>query len=103
MVTKIPSLLLQISLYFNGLYLLLFYLVEIVLLFVKSLSFPYPARNLWPELILLIFLSILDATRIFLGMKGNLTGRKLPLVISIAFLFPLLVGYLYYVLWQTYV
>jgi len=36
------------------------------------------------------------------GAKGNLTERKLPLLLSLVFILPVFFGYLYLSLWQTY-
>lgn len=105
----LPSLLLQVALYFTGWYLVLLYISEIALLVYKGerdtttvsmvtrntshnnlprtiklylivtsarlthifkytgLALPYPTRNFWPELLLLLMLAGLDMIRIFFG------------------------------------
>ena len=84
-----------------------------------GLALPFPARNFWTELLLLIVMSCVDLMRIFFGtsnififrnvtlyctgMKGNLTRRIVPLLVSLVFLLPMFFGYLYLILWQTYV
>ena len=38
-----------------------------------------------------------------LGAKGNLTQRKVPLLVALGLSIPVLFGYLFFLLWQTYV
>ncbi len=40
--------------------------MEIVYCTHAGLSLPYPARNFWPELILLLIVAVVDGIRIFL-------------------------------------
>ncbi|XP_003387222.1 PREDICTED: transmembrane protein 216-like [Amphimedon queenslandica] len=99
----IGPLLLQMVLYFNSLYLVLLYLFEVGLICYKGLFFPYPTRNFVPELLLLVLIAALDGARIFMCMKGNLTQTILPIIVSLVILFPLFFGYLFFILFQTYV
>ena len=98
-----PLVWLTAALYFNGVFLALLYFGEVILLIYKGFVLPYPARNFWSELVLLTVCLGLDAVRLFMGAKGSLTARKIPLVVSLAFVLPIIFGYLYFVLWQTYV
>ena len=92
---------------------------------------PYPAGSLAAEVIMLFVLALLDVIRIFTGehvqrvdlhslivyvycamnevywctaagAKGNLTGRRLSLSLSLVFLLPVFFGYLYLTVWQTF-
>ncbi|XP_064396929.1 transmembrane protein 216-like [Halichondria panicea] len=99
---RISSLPLQVVLYFNGWFLVLFYIAEMALLIYKATtSASYPPGNLAAEVILLLILCLLDIIRIYYGAKGNLTERKLPLLLSLLFVPPLVGGYLYLTVWQT--
>ena len=40
---------------------------------------------------------------IVVGMKGNLTERRLPCFLSVAMCAPSIIGALYFLLWQTYI
>lgn len=98
-----PLVWLTAAIYFNGWYLVLLYIGELVLFVYKGFVLPYPARNFWPELVLLFVVLGLDVVRLFMGVKGSLTSRKIPVVMSLVFILPITFGYLYFVLWQTYV
>lgn len=98
--SHLSSLPLQVVLYFSGWYLLLLYVAELALVIYKGeartyhclptrgcysnclhgpclshhtgLVLPYPARNLAAEIILILFLAVLDVIRIFLGWKSSI-------------------------------
>ncbi|MEE6508573.1 hypothetical protein FKM82_021970 [Ascaphus truei] len=69
---------------------------------VTGLILPYPTSNLTLEVILLILYLGIDVTRLFLGCRGNLCERKLPLVVSVGLSIPAGLLALYFLLLQTY-
>ncbi|KAJ9601155.1 hypothetical protein L9F63_000675 [Diploptera punctata] len=69
----------------------------------KAINLPYPTGTIISEFILLIFLSCIEALRIFLGRKGNLTERSFCVLVSIVLTIPSIFGVLYFLIWQTYV
>lgn len=93
----------QILLYLNGWYIAAFLAVEVLILIFKTSVLPYPSGNIVSEVFLLFFLGGVEAVRIFMGKKGNLTERIISLVLSIIFTAPSVLAMLYLLLWQTYV
>lgn len=93
----------QILLYLNGWYMVAFILVEVLLLTFKMSILPYPPGNIIAEVFLLIFFSVIEWVRIFMGKKGNLTETLMSVVLSIIFTAPSVLALLYLLLWQTYV
>jgi transmembrane protein 216 len=97
------SLPLQMSFYFHKWYLPLFALTELGFFIFKGLTVAYPPRNLWPEIVLILVLLVVESLRLFLGTRGNLAQERLTLLFSLLVCIPSLFGYLYFLLWQTYV
>ncbi|KAK4289041.1 hypothetical protein Pmani_037972 [Petrolisthes manimaculis] len=97
------SLAYQILLYLSGWFLAAFVLIEVAVLVYKCSVLPYPVGNIAAESLLLIFLGLVEWVRVGSGKRGNLTGRTLPLLISLAFSAPCILAFLYLLLWQTYV
>ena len=58
------------------------YIIIIIMsiIFFAGIALPYPARNFWPEVILLFFLGAVDGIRVFLGMP-----LKRPMLIVCAY------------------
>ncbi|KAF6039185.1 TMEM216 [Bugula neritina] len=77
--------------------------VECLVFIWKGSVLPYPDDILAVEIILLFVVGGLETARLFWGMKGNLTERRLATFISISMALTSLTGALYFVLWQTYV
>ncbi|XP_065911596.1 transmembrane protein 216-like [Dysidea avara] len=102
-VRRLASLPLQVVLYFSSWYLALYFLAVLSLMIYKAVVLPYPARNFWPEVVLLILLTGNEIVRLFLGTMGNLTEQKFYVLLSLVFVIPAMFGYLYHLLWQTYV
>jgi transmembrane protein 216 len=82
---------------------LFFFVVEGLVFFYKGVVLPYPKANLASEIVLLCLYAAVEACRLFMGAKGNLTQRKVPLFIALALAVPILFSYLFFLLWQTYV
>ncbi|NXA55245.1 TM216 protein, partial [Nothocercus julius] len=78
------------------------FLLEAFVFLYKVLLLPYPAANAVLDVALLVLYAAVEATRIFLGSKGNLCERKAPLSISLALTLPAATMATYYVLLQTY-
>ena len=61
----------------------------------KWITLPYSSGALASELTLLLLLVAVDALRIQLGKRGNLTDKKAPLVASVFLLAPSVLAVLY--------
>ncbi|XP_065843224.1 transmembrane protein 216-like isoform X2 [Oscarella lobularis] len=99
----ISSLPLQIFVYCSGCYLPFFFVAEALMFVYKGAVLPYSNATLAAEIILLVLYAGVEGCRLFIGAKGNLTQRKLPLFVALALAVPVLFGYLFFLLWQTYV
>ena len=97
------SLTYEILLYLNSYYFWMFALCELGLGAFKLFNLPYPIGTFITECIIFSLLCFMEATRIFMGHKGNLTERSFPVMISLLLTIPCSIGVLYYLLWQTYV
>ncbi|XP_010638652.1 transmembrane protein 80 isoform X3 [Fukomys damarensis] len=63
--------------------------------------FSYPHLHLGLDLMLLSLMGVLEAARLYLGMKGNLTEAKVPLAASLALTAGSGLLSVYFLLWQT--
>jgi transmembrane protein 216 len=97
------SLIFEILLYLNSFYFSMFALCEFGMGLFKVVTLPYPTRNVISEFLLLLFLCCIEFVRIFMGRKGNLTERGLPVLVSIGLTLPSILGAVYFLIWQTYV
>ena len=94
----------QMILYFRGVYLAMFFFLELIIFIYKGLVLPYFAVALSLELILLLLLlPILHTAHVFMSIKGNLTSRYLASVIGLSLIIPAFFGDLFFTIWQTYV
>lgn len=82
-------------LYFSGVYLALFAVLEFCIQVYKWISLPYTAGTLSSEAILFVLLVLVESIRIQLGKRGNLTNQILPLVASLLLIAPSLLAVLY--------
>ena len=89
------TLVLQICLYFSGVYLGVFAVTELSIQIYKWVTFPYSAGTLSSELVLFLLLIIVDSLRIQLGKRGNLTNQTIPLVASLLLIAPSFLAVLY--------
>jgi transmembrane protein 216 len=94
---------LQVLLYFHPYYWLLFYITAVVLLIYKAVVWPYPKDILAAEAVALSFLAVIDAGRLAVGHKGNLTQTRLPLLLFLLLSIPVIIGHVFFVSYQTYV
>lgn len=97
------SLTYEILLYLNSYYFWMFAICELGVGIFKLLHLPYPVGTFIAEGIMFAFLCCIEASRIFMGHKGNLTERSYPVMISLILTIPCSIGVLYFLLWQTYV
>ncbi|XP_064922543.1 transmembrane protein 80 isoform X2 [Columba livia] len=99
----LSSLPLQILFYVNGIYYIFYFLVTLAMIVYKSQVFSYPDDFLARDLALLFIMAILEALRLYLGCKGNLTEEEAPLGLSLAVSVGSVVFSVYFLVWQTYV
>ncbi|XP_040557427.1 transmembrane protein 80 isoform X2 [Gallus gallus] len=66
-------------------------------------AFSYPDGFLAPDLALLCIMAILEALRLYLGSKGNLTEEEAPLGLSLVITVGSMILSVYFLIWQTYV
>ncbi|NWQ79934.1 TMM80 protein, partial [Columbina picui] len=100
---QLSSLPLQILFYVNGIYYIFYFLVTLAMIVYKSQVFSYPDDFLARDLALLFIMAILEALRLYLGSKGNLTEEEAPLGLSLALTVGSVVLSVYFLVWQTYV
>ncbi|XP_068800434.1 transmembrane protein 80 isoform X1 [Struthio camelus] len=100
---QLSSVPLQILFYVNGIYYLLYFLATLSMIVYKSQVFSYPDNFLAPDLALLFIMAILEALRLYLGSKGNLTEEEAPLGLSLVITVGSVILSVYFLVWQTYV
>ncbi|XP_074662257.1 transmembrane protein 216-like [Tubulanus polymorphus] len=93
----------QVLLVCNAWYLAFFTIAEILIFIYKGEILPFATNVLPAEVVLLLIWTIIEAMRIFLGQKGNLTERMITVVLSIVMLVPSVLGVVFLIIWQTYV
>nr|XP_004654227.2 transmembrane protein 80 [Jaculus jaculus]XP_044998285.1 transmembrane protein 80 [Jaculus jaculus] len=92
---------LQMLLQLSRLYYSLYFLVTLLMIAYKSQVFSYPYNYLVLDLALLLLMGIVEAARLYLGTKGNLTEAEAPLAISLALTAGSGLLAAYFLLWQT--
>jgi len=102
---QLSSLPLQIFLFLNIYYAIIFCVAELLLYIYKGTLLPYPdmGATLGIEIFIIFLLAFFEGVRLFLGYKGNLAERTLSLVLSLVLGIPVLFINLFILLWQTYV
>ena len=103
MLSNLP---LQVFVYFNGWYALLYTLIMLALYIWKGNTLPYPDPLdglLALEVCLVFLLAIIEYTRLLLASRGNKTERTGPLVFSVLLAFPAIYLYFYFLYQQVYV
>ncbi|XP_016075102.1 PREDICTED: LOW QUALITY PROTEIN: transmembrane protein 80 [Miniopterus natalensis] len=99
--TALSSVPLQMLLCLSGTYFALYFLATLLMIAYKSQVFSYPQDYLVLDLTLLILMGILEAARLYLGTKGNLTEAELPLAASLVLTVASSLLTVYFLLWQT--
>lgn len=98
------SLTYEILMYLNSYYFGMFAVCELGMGLFKAANLPLPSTSkALMELALLLFLLATEGGRIYLGRKGNLTERGIPILIGIILTIPSSLATLYLLLWQYYV
>mmetsp|Transcript_23105 Transcript_23105/g.54039 ORF Transcript_23105/g.54039 Transcript_23105/m.54039 type:complete len:144 (-) Transcript_23105:119-550(-) len=94
---------LQVLIFFNGWFDLLFVVVEYLVFLWKGLSLPYPPHTLGLECGLVALWAILEWARGFLGSMGNKTEQVVPTAWFLLLTLLGVLGNLYLVHYQIYV
>ncbi|XP_019402859.1 PREDICTED: transmembrane protein 80-like isoform X2 [Crocodylus porosus] len=94
---------LQILLYLNGIYYIFYFLATLLMIIYKSQVFSYPDNFLALDLALLLIMAILEAIRLYLGTKGNLTEEEASLGVSLVITVGSVILSVYFLVWETYV
>lgn len=98
-----PSLLHELACRLHGWLATLLVLATAALLLWKQSVMPYPPINLVCELALSLLLGLVEALRLNLARRGNLTASSVCALVAIALAVPSSLAALYFLLWQTYV
>uniref|UniRef100_A0A5F8A182 Transmembrane protein 80 n=1 Tax=Macaca mulatta TaxID=9544 RepID=A0A5F8A182_MACMU len=92
---------LQMLFYLSGTYYALYFLATLLMITYKSQVFSCPHHYLVLDLALLFLMGILEALRLYLGTRGNLTEAERPLAASLALTAGTALLSAYFLLWQT--
>ncbi|KAM0729487.1 Transmembrane protein 216 [Formica fusca] len=96
------SLTYEILMYLNSFYFGMFAVCELGMGLFKAANLPSPGTSKTvTEFALLFFLMATEGGRIYLGRKGNLTERGIPIFIGIVLTIPSILATLYFLLWQS--
>ncbi|KAL7992084.1 hypothetical protein Chor_016340 [Crotalus horridus] len=91
---------LQILFFLVGIYYIFYFLAALLMIIYKSQVFTYPYRFLTLDLVLLFFMALLEAIRLYFG---NLTEEEAPLGISLGITVGTVLLSVYFLVWQTYI
>ncbi|XP_043277934.1 transmembrane protein 216-like [Venturia canescens] len=98
------SLTYEILMYLNSFYFGMFAVCELGMGLFKAINLPSPGSGTTAiEFSLLVFLIATEGGRVYLGRKGNLTERGLPIFLGILLTIPSALATLYFLFWQNYV
>ncbi|XP_019375344.1 PREDICTED: transmembrane protein 80 [Gavialis gangeticus] len=100
---QLSSVPLQILFYLNGIYYIFYFLATLLMIIYKSQVFSYPDNFLALDLALLFIMAILEAIRLYLGTKGNLTEEEASLGVSLVITVGSVILSVYFLVWETYV
>ena len=103
MLSNLP---LQVLLYLNGWYDVLYTVLMLLLYLWKGTTFPYPGdlgSLLVLEVCLVVALAVLEYFRIFLASRGNKAEKTAPLVVSDVISLVCALSFFYFLYWQIYV
>ncbi|XP_013006001.1 transmembrane protein 80 isoform X1 [Cavia porcellus] len=85
----------------SELYDALYFLAMFLMIVYKSQVFSYPHDRLGLDLTMLSLMGVLEAARLYLGTKGNLTEAEVPLAASLALTAGSGLLSVHFLLWQT--
>ncbi|XP_058013109.1 transmembrane protein 80 [Ahaetulla prasina] len=94
---------LQILFFLDGIYYIFYFLAALLMIIYKSQIFTYPYNLLTLDLVLLFFMALLEAIRLYFGTKGNLREEEAPLGISLGITVGSVFLSVYFLVWQTYI
>lgn len=95
------SLTYEILMYLNSFYFGMFAVSEFSINLCKAVKITsVPSSTVLGEFAVLFFLIITESGRIYLGRKGNLTERGLPMVLGILLTIPSALATLFFLHWQ---
>ncbi|XP_057321984.1 transmembrane protein 216-like [Microplitis mediator] len=98
------SLTYEILMYLNSFYFGMFAVCELGMGLYKATSLPASnSTTTITEFSLLLFLIATEGGRVYLGRKGNLTERGVPILCGIILTIPSALTTLYFLVWQSYV
>ncbi|MGH0151898.1 UNVERIFIED_CONTAM: hypothetical protein FKN15_042604 [Acipenser sinensis] len=89
--------------FLNGVYYGFYFLATLLMVIYKSQVLSYPDGNLALDLALLFIMAILEAIRLYLGVRGNLKEEEVSVGISLALTVGSMLLSVYFMVWQTYV
>ncbi|NXH20565.1 TMM80 protein, partial [Bucco capensis] len=101
--SQLSSVPLQVLFWVNGIYYVCYFIASLAMIFCKSEVYSYPDGFLFSDLTLLFLMAILEALRLYLGARGNLTEAEAPLGISLVMTPGSVFLGVYFLLWQAYV
>ncbi|XP_007436395.2 transmembrane protein 80 [Python bivittatus] len=99
----LSSVSLQILFGLGAIYYIFYFLAVLLMIIYKSHVFTYPNNLLTLDLVLLFFMALLEAIRLYFGTKGNLTEEEAPLGISLGITVGNVILSVYFLVWQTYI
>eukprot|EP00163_Fabomonas_tropica_P034036 TRINITY_DN9280_c0_g1_i1.p1 TRINITY_DN9280_c0_g1~~TRINITY_DN9280_c0_g1_i1.p1 ORF type:complete len:108 (+),score=17.28 TRINITY_DN9280_c0_g1_i1:152-475(+) len=100
----LSSLPLQMLIFFNGYYDVIYILGTLFLLIYKRIQLPYPEGNTWDiEFAYMFPFMAIEVIRLYIGSKGNKTERRALMLWFIGLTAPCLGLMVYYIRYQTYV
>ena len=96
------SLYLQILIYFERIYVFIFFFFEIILYILKSMFLVYPPGYIGTEIVGLFFITILQYVKLNNANTANKTEVKSYHIYTILYIIPVAGGYFFYFYWQIY-
>ncbi|XP_022121029.1 transmembrane protein 216-like [Pieris rapae] len=93
----------EILMYLNSFYLGMFFVCEVAMGILKAINVSYPENALLTEAGIFCALCLVEVMRIFLGRRGNLASKKVPVFFSVILTIPSAVGVCYFLIYQTYI
>lgn len=99
----LSSLPLQILIHFNYIYAVLFFVIGILVYIYKGLEFLYATNVLGTEIFFLFVYLALEFIRLHMASRGNKLEQVGPLIWSAFFSAGVIVLYIFFFQWQTYV
>lgn len=98
------SLTYEILMYLNSFYFGMFAICEVGMGIFKATTLQSPGfiKSI-TEFAMLAFLLTTEGCRIYLGRRGNLVERGIPMILGIILTIPSVLATMYFLLWQNYV